>query len=255
MHKQSRNWTPRSAAGAALLAASLHAPATPLPITLAEPARATGTEVLQELEEIVLYGKRLEQRIQEEEERVYQIYNEVNDQPDLDVTCDFRYLDRSSYGARIIGTKRGCVPEGVARAIRAQRSYGPAMSAGCTYGNVSRMTTESTMGINGSVQMYSRPNWSFGSSHGGSCPFSGSWTVGYTTPFAELVWMSRRSEFQTQLARVLAMDERLQDLANKLDELTAEGRESVAMFNAGRQLRMAERPCISLPRAARVCRD
>jgi hypothetical protein len=250
MAKQNRNWILRSGVGAvALLAVTLCAAATPLPIALAEPARAGVPEVLEELDEIVSHGKRLELRLQEEEQRFYQIYNEVNDRQEFDVACDAVFKDRASYGSRILGTRQGCLPLYVLAALRVEFSYQTRPSYPCSaissvysYTDVLERS-ESSLG-----QLYTRPDWSFNCSNTSSYPVA-------IRPSAELVWMSRRSEFQANLARVIALDERLQALAGNLNRLAAEGRESVAMINAGRQLRMEERRCVAPPRSAPVCRD
>lgn len=253
MDRQSRNWTFQSGVGAlALLAASLCNAATPLPIALAEPALAAVPETLEELDEIVSHGKRLQQRIREAEERFYQVYNEVNSSPDLDVTCSFAYQDRSSFGSRILNIRRGCVPMFVANRLRAAPSYAIQSSSPCTYG-ASNFIYSFVGNSNGQVDMYSPPDWSGGGPYPYSCQTSINIPMA-PGPSAELVWLSRRSEFQAHLARAIAMDERLQELASTLHELAAEGRTSLAMINAGRHLRMQELRCIAPPRAAPVCR-
>jgi hypothetical protein len=254
MDRQSRNWTFQSGvSGLALLAASLCNAATPLPIALAESALAAVPETLEELDEIVLQGKRLQQRIREAETRFYRVYNEVNSSPDLDVTCSFVYRDRSSFASRILDIRQGCVPMFVVNNMRAAPLYVIQTSYSCTTGASNFIYSSVAANSNGQVDMYTPPGWSGGGLHPDTCGTSIN-LAAPTGPSAELVWLSRRSEFQAHLARAIATDERLQELAGTLHELAAEGRTTLAMINAGRNLRMQELRCIAPPRAAPVCR-
>lgn len=275
MDRQSRNWILRSEFGAvAALAACLCAAATPLPISLAEPARAAGPEVLEELDEVVLHGKRLELRLQEAEQRFYDLYNVLNERDDLDVTCRFLYLDRSTPGSRSLGIRQGCVPVYVASAIT------PASQSPRRETSARPLQNEPTA-LFYEGRHYTRPGWSGKSGSALAAVPASVATAELPEVLArklagsliarpseskdnalqvmhepgQLVWMSRRSEFEAQVAGVVARDERLQVLARELNELAAEGRESIAMMNAGRQLGMEERKCVSAPRAPRRCQD
>jgi hypothetical protein len=72
-------------------------------------------EVLEELDEILVRGRRLKLVIVEAEDEFYKLYNEVNKDPDYDTSCPTLNLDPDQRGSRI-GT-RVCLPGFMADAM------------------------------------------------------------------------------------------------------------------------------------------
>src|SRR5262245_42564511 len=76
----------------------------------AQEAASPSSMTLEELDEIVLNGKRMEQRMLESEQRFYQRYNMLNARQDFDVTCSYFARTRNSSGFGDSSFMQRCVP-------------------------------------------------------------------------------------------------------------------------------------------------
>jgi hypothetical protein len=88
------------------------APAAATPV-VASTESASGS--LQELEEIVVQGKRLVERIHDAEDDFFRLYNELNKDDDYDMGCAMLNLDVYNPGSRLL--TRVCMPGFFANAV------------------------------------------------------------------------------------------------------------------------------------------
>lgn len=95
------------------LAALLVATATPSNAASADDTVAA-TENDVELDEVLVIGKRLEERIVEAENEFYLLFNQVNKDDKFDVNCAYLNIDPDN---RLAGTTQMCMPGFVADAI------------------------------------------------------------------------------------------------------------------------------------------
>ncbi len=178
--------TLRSLATALLLVAGTGLPG----IAPAQQAIATSTavrtpvaiEAIEELDEIVVHGTNLRDRIVKAEDRFFKLYNQLNKDDDFDVNCAYVALDPET---RI--EDRLCTPGFFANAIVDTMVWG-----------------ERCKGSQDAEGNYVPPP---------PC---------YTPPPPELVLMSRSDEYATHVMGVIRSDPRLQEMAGELDELHLE---------------------------------
>src|SRR5262249_15040691 len=97
----------------------------------ASEATPLSSATLDELDEIVLHGKRMEQRMLESQERFYQLYNKLNANDDFDVSCKFVYVDPDATGYGASRTKQGCAPMFFVNAVAEDPQSYP--SGSCSY--------------------------------------------------------------------------------------------------------------------------
>jgi hypothetical protein len=210
------------------------------------PAAAT----LEELDEIVINGKRIEQRILESEQRLYERYNTLNANNDFDVNCSTRWSDHqlTSYGTAHF--KSGCVPRFLANAMaRASSSAGS--------GSSSRSWTNTPV-VGGYALMRSHTVW--GPTGGGSSSLHSPASI-ISLPSLQLLWLDRRAAFKANLNKVIRGDPQLQALAGELNSLVQENNDALKVAEAARKaqtkLRRAEQKCAApiSPRAvAKACK-
>lgn len=136
-------------------------------------------EQLQELDEVVVHGTNLRDRIVQAEDRFFKLYNELNKDRDFNVNCTYVSLEQDT---RI--QERLCAPSFYANAIVDTITWG-----------------ERCRGTQDSEGNYVPPP---------PC---------YTPPPPDLVLMHRSDEYARNIMAVIRTDERLQEMAGELDEL------------------------------------
>lgn len=214
------------------------------------PAAGASAPTMQELDEVISYAKRLEERIFDREQRFYARYNVLNDDASLDVTCDFWWKDELMQGFRAALAKRGCVPAFFAESQRSK--YRRAVLAGLgASSNCPSFRTAATTTVTGGIfvddegrthlEYYNVLNLAPPS---GSC-YPDTYTP--TAPDAELAWHARYNEFRTNLVRVVSSDEELQSLAADLDSLIDEGNASRQRAAEARHAKWVEVRCVVPP--------
>lgn len=168
------------AAGMAFCGAAAAQAATATRASLAAPAVAI--EELQELDEVVVHGTNLRDRIVKAEDRFYKLYNELNKDSDFNINCAYVALEADT---RI--QDRLCTPSFYANAIVDTITWG-----------------ERCRGTQDSEGNYVPPP---------PC---------YTPPPPELVLMGRSDEYARNIMAVIRSDERLGEMAGELDQLHME---------------------------------
>lgn len=160
----------------------------PMPALAATPApmptstTAPQIEQLQELDEVVVHGTRLYDRIVRAEDRFYKLYNEINKDDDFDINCAHVSLDPET---RI--EDRVCMPSFFTNSIVESFTW-----------------SERCRGTQDEEGNYVPPP---------PC---------YTPPPPELVLMHRSDELARNMMAVIHSDPRLGDMAGELDELHLE---------------------------------
>jgi hypothetical protein len=159
-----------AAAGAAQAATPAGTPAAP-PI-----------EEMMELDEVVVHGTRLAERIEKAEDRFFKLYNELNKDDDFDINCASLPLDGDT---RI--ESRFCTPSFFANALADMVVW-----------------NERCRGSEDAEGNYIPPP---------PC---------YTPPAAELVLASRSGELTSNVMNVIRNNPQLGDMAGELDQLHME---------------------------------
>ncbi len=163
-------------------AAQQAAPAAATPSTAETPQ--TTPKPLDELDEVVVKGGRLYDRIVKTEDQFFKLYNELNKEHDFDTNCAFVPIDPES---RV--EQRFCMPsffaDAKAEAIRLDQ-YCKSLTEKDEDGNI---TAE------------------------GAC---------YTPPTAEQIFFSRREAYVDNVIKVTNSDPRLMKLASDLDKMHRE---------------------------------
>lgn len=168
------------AAGMAFCGTAAAQAATAARTSLAAPAAAI--EELQELDEVVVHGTNLRDRIVKAEDRFFKLYNELNKDSDFTINCAYIPLDPDT---RI--QDRLCAPSFYADAIVDTIVWG-----------------ERCRGSQDSEGNYVPPP---------PC---------YTPPPPELVLVGRSEEYASNVMDVIRSDPRLGEMAGELDELHME---------------------------------
>ena len=145
-------------------------------------APAVTIEELQELDEVVVHGTNLRDRIVKAEDRFFKLYNELNKDSDFNINCAYIPLDPDT---RI--QDRLCAPSFYANAIVDTITWG-----------------ERCRGTQDSEGNYVPPP---------PC---------YTPPPPELVLVGRSEEYASNIMDVIRSDARLGEMAGELDELHLE---------------------------------
>jgi hypothetical protein len=150
----------------------------------AEAAAPVAIEELEELEEVIVHGTRLNDRIVKAEDKFFRLYNQINKNDDYDVHCAYLELDA---GSRI--QDRICTPGFFADAIVEQMVW-----------------AERCRGSQDSEGNYvSAP----------AC---------YTPPPPDAVLFHRADDYAANVMKVIKTDPRLGDMAGELDQLHMERR-------------------------------
>lgn len=183
---------------------------------------------LQELDEVISYARRLDERIFDRELRFYARYNQLNEADDLDVTCDFVWSDDLWQGFRSMRGRRGCVPVFYMKAQRGSGHFRPFTSdtvgfsgvlgvgvhpGRCSRDRFSRMVASSLDDGSFHDAMYYLQGYA-------ACDLTGYHT---NAPDPRLAWSARQDEFRANLVRVISGDAQLQRLAADLNALIDEG--------------------------------
>lgn len=150
--------------------------ATAVPVSTAPPL---AIEELQELDEVVVHGTNLRDRIIRAEDRFFRLYNQLNKDDDFDVNCAYVPLEADT---RI--PERMCAPGFYANAIVDTLTWG-----------------ERCKGSQDESGNYVPPP---------PC---------YTPPPPELVLVARSDEYARHVMQVIRSDPRLQEMAGELDEM------------------------------------
>lgn len=182
-----RTGTHSVAAGLVLMAALCSGmPPTAAASSITQLAAATSAlqviEELEELDEVVVHGTRLQDRINQAEDRFFKLYNELNKDDDFNINCAYVALDPDS---RI--QSRLCTPSFFVNAITE------------TYQWAERCT-----GTQDEEGNYVPPP---------PC---------YTPPDPGLVLAARSDEYARNIMSVIKSDPRLQAMAGELDDLHLE---------------------------------
>jgi hypothetical protein len=153
----------------------------PVAVTPAAGEAQLEPEVIQELEEVVVEGGRLYDRIVRAEDRFFKLYNELNKEDDFDTNCAFVPIDQESRMEQ-----RFCMPAFFADAKAEQVR----LSQYCL-----SLTARDEEG-----QVLSQ----------GAC---------YEPPSAELIFFDRRKAYVDNVIKLIDSDPRLKDMASELDSL------------------------------------
>lgn len=148
----------------------------------AAPAATKAIEELEELDEVVVHGTRLAERIEKAEDRFFKLYNQLNKDDDFDINCASLPLDGDT---RIEG--RYCTPAFFVNAL-----------ADAVVWN------ERCRGSQDEEGNYVPPP---------PC---------YTPPAPELVLASRQGEMARNIMNVIRSNPQLGDMAGELDQLHME---------------------------------
>ncbi len=139
------------------------------------------SEMILELEEVVVEGGRLYDRIVKAEDRFFKLYNELNKEDDFDTNCAFVPIDQDSRMEQ-----RFCMPAFFADAKAEQVR----LSQYCL----------SLIERDEEGQVLSE----------GAC---------YEPPSAELIFFDRRKAYVNNVLKIIDSDPRLKDMASELDSL------------------------------------
>lgn len=161
------------AAGLAATVPLLAATEAPAPVAI---------EQFQELDEVIVHGTNLRDRIVKAEDRFYKLYNELNKDSEYDINCAYLPLEPDTQIA-----DRFCAPGFFADAIVEQMQW-----------------SERCKGSQDSEGNYVPPP---------PC---------YTPPPPDLVLMERSSKLAANVMKVIRSDPRLGDMAGELDDLHME---------------------------------
>lgn len=187
-------------------------------------------EVLMELEEVVVQGKRLQQRIVEAEDEFYKLFNQINTNDDYDTNCP--YLDLSADGGSRINS-RVCMPVFVANAIADytvwRRQCQPPLDGfdefSCLDRNRDERLTWQEAAVRPSLdaQFFMLDADNSGYLTRDELPDEGmSGPVGYQPPPPELVLAEGSNRWYEHTLKVINSDPRLQEMAGRLDDMHRE---------------------------------
>jgi len=213
------------ASAAVTLAAE--APPAPVAATTSAPS-AQGPEVLEELDEVVVRGRRLQEAIVEAERDFYKLYNQLNKNDDYDVNC--AYLNNpDSPGSRI--QMRMCIPGFVADAMVDWNVFrlqcNPPIEEFDVFSCLDRNDDNrlSQQEVSARVELDARM-FTLDADRNGyltrdELPDEGiAGTVApYQPPSPDLVLMEGTSRWYTHMMQVIKSDPRLEEQAGKLDDL------------------------------------
>lgn len=175
-----KHWASTIGCMAVLVATGLAAAGTAWAQSTASAGKAI--EELEELDEVVVHGRRLAERIERAEDRFFKLYNQLNKNHDFDINCPSLPLDGDT---RIEG--RFCMPAFFANAL----------ADAIVWNQRCRGTTDEEGN-------YEPPP---------PC---------YTPPAPEVVLASRSAELQRHMMNVIRSNPQLGDMAGELDQLHME---------------------------------
>lgn len=224
-----------------------HAADQPANTVSASPSVAEAPrEPLLELEEVLVHGKRLQQRIIEAEDEFYKLFNEINTDDDYDTNCAQVPLGADS-GSRI--DSRLCLPVFVANAVADytvwRRACQPPMDGfdefSCLDRNRDERLTRQEAAVRPSLdaQFFSLDADTNGYLSRDELPEEGmSAPPTYMPPPPELVLAEGTKRWYDHTLKVINSNERLREMAGKLDEMHMEFngmRRQVAELEAERE--------------------
>jgi hypothetical protein len=180
------------------------APAPPASLALVAPAAATEkpAQELQELDEVVVTGGRLYDRIVKAEDKFFKLYNELNEDDDFDTNCANVIIDSDS---RI--EQRFCMPSFFADAKAEQVR----LSQYC-------LSLQQTDEESGTIT-------------GGAC---------YEPPSAETLFFHRRSDYVTNMLKVINSDPDLKKIAEEVEGLHRERAQYENRYEQLRAIKVSE---------------
>ena len=199
------------AAGTMVIAASTWA-AEPQAMPVNVPAQTADAEsgAFVELDEVMVQGERLYDRIVKAEDQFFKLYNELNKNNDFDTHCAFLTLDTDSHIEQ-----RVCMPSFYADAKAEQVRFNMACASQTAY-------TEPDPERNNEVEVLSR----------GVC---------YEPPNAELIFFAQREDYVKNVLKIIDSDPRLQKMAAELDAMHRERDSLSHRYDALRAEKQAER--------------
>lgn len=191
---------------------------------------AGGAEPMMELDEILVHGKRLQERIIEAEDEFYKLFNQINKDDDYDTNCAMLNLSADS-GSRL--NSRLCMPVFVANAIADytvfRRQCQPPLDGFDEFSCLDRNDDERLNRQEASVrpsldaQFMMLDADSNGYLSRDELPEEGmGGAPGYMPPPPELVLMEGTDKWYAHTMSVIRSDPRLQEMAGRLDELHLE---------------------------------
>jgi hypothetical protein len=178
---------------------------TPAVAPVVPPAMATEkpAEQIDELEEVVVIGGRLYDRIVKAEDKLFKLYNELNEEDDFDTNCANVPIDRDS---RL--EQRFCMPAFFADAKAEQVR----LSQYCL--SLQEKDEEGVVTANG---------------------------VCYEPPSAELLFFHRRNDYVDNMLKVINSDPDLAKLAQEVEALHRERAQHENRYEQLRAIKVSER--------------
>jgi hypothetical protein len=213
----------------------------PCAVTLgAEPAAGSGAQVpapstvapdsleLLELDEVVVHGERLRDRIIKAEDEFYKIYNQINKDDRYDISCPYLNLSSDS-GSRI--NSRLCLPGFVADSIADYAAFKVSCEPEFANfdanrdGRVSRMEASANADLQFQFDQLDQNDDDQLDQYGEFRAFE-TWALMnqncYRPPPPELVLMEGTDAWYKHMLKVTNSDPRLRDMAGKLDDMHLE---------------------------------
>lgn len=215
------------------IVALLAAAAGPV-VVAAEIATDGAVEEATVLDEVLVHGKRLEQRIVEAEDEFYRLYNQVNEDDKYQVNCAYVKVDPDYAASRI--TRRICLPGFVADAVAEWTAFQmlclPPLQEGfdefdCLDKNNDHRLYPRELAARPDLQQMAlggqgyitRSDWDAFSQ---STLASQGATALYMPPRPTLVLMEGTKAWYEHMLQVIRSDPRLSEMAGRLDDLHEE---------------------------------
>ena len=195
-----------------------------------EAPQAASEAPLLELEEVLVHGKRLQERIVEAEDEFYKLFNQVNKDDDYDTNCALLNLSADS-GSRL--NSRLCLPVFVAEAIADytvfRRNCQPPLDGFDEFSCLDRNDDERLSMQEASVRPQLDAQFFMLDADRNSyltrdeVPQEGMGAPpAYMPPPPELVLAEGTQKWYAHTMKVIQSDPRLQEMAGKLDEMHLE---------------------------------
>lgn len=222
--------------------APVAAPAAAATSVPASAAPATRAEVLEELDEILVRGKRLKQVIIEAEDEFYELFNEINEDEDYDTSCPSLNINPERGGAI---TSRVCLPGFMATAM----ADWAVSKVECTDYSSYDTNMDGRMSYDESPD-HAKTRWSLLDRNGDrflspieyADDMQAAVVACRQPPPPQLVLMERTRDWYQHMLKVTNSDPRLKKMAGHLDDLYQELMEEQARLVQARTLQDENAP-------------